>query len=88
MRYGHCQIKPDGYKWECWVRGRFGSCCWGFDTFQKALEYARTQYGHEVRKTHERRHPGDEHAQNEFWGSISGPGGEMRWDVIRELVTR
>ena len=85
-RYMHCPIKPEGFKWEAHQRSRYSSCAWGFNTFAEALAYARQQYRNEVERTKARRLPGDEYCQQEFWATISGPGGQLGWQTIAPLV--
>lgn len=85
-RYGECPRRPDGFKWMTHQRSRMSSCAWGFDTFAAALRYARQQYARAVAETAAREFSGAEYCEREFWATISGPGGEMAWDVIKPLV--
>jgi hypothetical protein len=86
--YGKCPRKPEGFKWWGHQRSRYSSCGWGFDTFAETLAYLRQQYGHAVRHTKERRRPGDEYCEREFWATIEGPGGKLDWLTIQPLIKR
>jgi len=71
-----------GRKWKTHTSGRFFSGGFDFDTFGEAVAYARQQRENDLRYIG-RHYPG----QRSFYrATITGPGGELPWDVIEPLI--
>lgn len=86
--YNVCPRYPEGTKWEVYQHSRYSSCGWNMETFGEAIAYLRQMWAKAQRDKAERRLPGAEHCENEFWGNIYGPGGRMDWNTIEALVKR